>query len=714
MKKSNKGSFSGKRSAAQTHAKNNEIAGSRAVPLSFTTFDEKNRTIEAVMATEAPIMTVDFRLGEMVDEVLLMSGARFPEQVPLLDAHDDSTIIKQLGSTRNIRIDADKMIGLRNFAATPEADRAIALIKGGHLKDGSIRYRYQNPVYVDVGASATVGGKQFTATARPLRIATEWQLLEDSVCPIGADPAAKMRKDQEPKQEQEPIPAQPAEKKGAFRMNPKLKLILISRGLAQGSTDEEAAAFLSKLTSEEQTACRREAGLIPETVKEPTIPQPNTEVIRKEAEEKALQYMTEVRSLCEKHGMADIADEQIRKRASISDVKDMILAHREKEMPPIGVQITRVADAADKFRAAMCDGMLLRAGVRVKDPAPGAVEVARLSFEAVARECLVVAGIAHSRMGKEEILKTAMGRGTRAIPNHNTTDFPYILSTSANKAMLIGYQAQPMTYQRWCKITSLNDLKTNDRIRISDIAQLDQVLDSGELKRRSMSETREQYRAYTYGNILGITREVMINDDMGVFNSIFAAFGLAYARTVNYFPYALIAANGNLTDGGALFNSTAVTTTGGHANLATSSAAPSSTTMSAARAAMRKQVDIKGGKLNIQPRILLVGPEQEENALIVITSTSLPVDGMSSGVTNVHRNSAEVVVDAEITGKPWYLFADPMLAPVVEMGFLNGRQEPFLEERPVSSDILGTDFWCYGDFGGGVVDFRGAYKNAGE
>jgi hypothetical protein len=65
-----------------------------------------------------------------------------------------------------------------------------------------------------------------------------------------------------------------------------------------------------------------------------------------------------------------------------------------------------------------------------------------------------------------------------------------------------------------------------------------------------------------------------------------------------------------------------------------------------------------------------------------------------------------------ISGTRRYLFADPSIAPVIEVAFLDGQQEPVLETKD-GWDVDGAEIKVRLDYGVGAVDFRGASTNAG-
>jgi len=643
--------------------------------LKIASFDKEKRTVEAVMSTETPVTVPDYDLMEMVDEILPMGGAEIPEQVPLLDTHDDSTITKQLGSTRSIRIEGEKMIGIRHFDNSPESDKALGLIEGGHLTDGSIRYRYENPIYVEPRKSIEIGTKKYQAGDRFLRIPMKWNLLEDSVCAIGADKNAKMRADFE---------AEIAKRK----LNPGL-----SGQSFQGETKMETN-LQKPIEGQDKT------------------PQVDLEQVKlaaaEEAERKAKEHFGNVMTICRKFGIEDKADELIKLNAD--QVNGRVLQILEETRKPVangGASVQMGADERDKFRSAAVDAMCSRhvSGFKKKDLAAGADQMRGITFTSLAAECLRRAGKNPAFMTREEILMQA-----RAL---STSDFTSILANVSKNSMMTGFQLAPTTWQVWCKKGSNPDFKSAKRSNISDAPDFLEVKEGGEVTFGKMSDLSENVALATYARKLRITRQAMINDNMGAFDSIFAAFGMKWASKVNALPYAVLSANAALSDTGALFNATAVTTTGGHANYTTPGGAPSSVTLSVGRQAMRTQKAPEGGMLNLQPAYLICGPANEDNALLILTSESMPVADMSSGVKNIYKNSAVAIVDANITGNEWYLACNPLICDTIEVAFLDGNEAPSIIETP-DSDILGVTYTAYGDAVAKALSFRGLYKNAGQ
>lgn len=165
----------------------------RKYSVRLDTFDTKDNSFDAVIATESAVLMFDMRRFEVIREILLMSGVQIPEskQVPLLDSHDSTTITKVLGSSRNIRVEGTELVAT-NVISKAHPDEATK-VREGHVTDNSIGYFVTKFVDIEPETTVEIGGKEFTADQFPLRISIEWQVLEDSLVPMGADDLAKNR-----------------------------------------------------------------------------------------------------------------------------------------------------------------------------------------------------------------------------------------------------------------------------------------------------------------------------------------------------------------------------------------------------------------------------------------------------------------------------------------------------------------------------------------
>jgi phage major head subunit gpT-like protein len=188
------------------------------------------------------------------------------------------------------------------------------------------------------------------------------------------------------------------------------------------------------------------------------------------------------------------------------------------------------------------------------------------------------------------------------------------------------------------------------------------------------------------------------------------SLGRAAKRTVEADVYAALALNSGLgptlSDGKSLFHAD-------HGNIA-SAAAPSVTSFDAAKVLMSSQRDVGGNDyLALDPAVWL-GPKSLEGLTKVINNSEFDPDANSKlQRANMARGVVSTIVGTpRLSGTPWYFFADPQVAPVLEVAFLDGIDEPFMEmENGFTVD--GARWKARMDFGVGGVDYRGAVRNAG-
>lgn len=642
------------------------------------TLDTESRSVEVIGATENPVPVFDWERGEILDEVLLMSGCRMPEsrQIPLLDTHmrfDTSSVI---GSYRDMRSAKGELLGTAFFSDAPEAQSPFQKVREGHLTDFSIGYKVTESIYIPDGQRQDISGHIYTG---PVKVSTSWIPRELSVCPIGADEFAKARAATAP----DPEINKPH--KEVRKMDPKIRSFLESRGLAKEATEEEAYRFLETLDIK---PAEFHSGAAVDVERE------RTEAVRIERER-----MLEIRALGEQYGMADIADEHIKKGTSIDAIRKIVLEQLIGKTPAVGFRqssIEIIESERDKFRAAAADALTIRSGVKVEKPAPGAHEFAGFSLKELSRECLRIA-----KQSREGNVIEMVGRAL------TTSDLPNILANVANKSLFEGYDAASETWATWCATGSVSDFKTNTLVRSSESDDLEEIVESGEYKYGSMSEGKEEYKIATYGKLFAISRQTIINDDLAALTDIPRKHGEAAARKIGDIAYAVLTANAAMGDGVALFYST-------HANLGTGGV-PSETTLAEAIKLMKLQKDIGGKRrLNINP-IFFIGPVAlEGSAEIFFNSGQFAGTNLATTRVNPYAGTRFTRIfeprldDASATA--WYL-AGPK-GKTVTVFFLNGNQSPYLETRQ-GWNVDGVEYKVRMDAGAKALDWKAMVKNAG-
>lgn len=175
--------------------------GHRSTALRVASVDAEKRIVQAVIATESRVRVYDYRRGDLVEEVLLMSGADLPDQVPMLAEHRRA-LGAVIGSARTLRVDGSRLLAALHFADTEEADSVWPLVRDRHILDMSVGYSIDEAFEIEPGRASTVAGRQFKAGKLPLRVVTMWEPVEASIVVRGADQAAKIRSTPPPRRTQ--------------------------------------------------------------------------------------------------------------------------------------------------------------------------------------------------------------------------------------------------------------------------------------------------------------------------------------------------------------------------------------------------------------------------------------------------------------------------------------------------------------------------------
>jgi hypothetical protein len=284
---------------------------------------------------------------------------------------------------------------------------------------------------------------------------------------------------------------------------------------------------------------------------------------------------------------------------------------------------------------------------------------------------------------------------------HSSSDFPIVLAEAANKSLLANYQTAAPTYRKWAARRSFNDFRDHSFLRVGDFPAFQPTNENGEVKFGTLSENREKVRAKQLDTGIIVGRQALANDDLGALADFSSMIAIRAASDENQRVYAILAANPALSDNVELFHAT-------HKNLANSGTVIDVDNAGKAVAALRKQKSLDGLAINLAPRFLIVGPDKELEGRKLLTA----ITATKAADANPWHGSMELVVDANITGNTWYVSAAPEMAPCVVYGYVTGAEGPQIRTE-VDFDTRAVKVAAGLDFGCGVIDFRGLYKNAG-
>lgn len=396
-------------------------------------------------------------------------------------------------------------------------------------------------------------------------------------------------------------------------------------------------------------------------------------------------------------------------RVSVADAGERLLAHLAKDVGPIGGSyVVTIEDERDKFRTAATEAILARAAARDAEGRPmriGAENPLRgCSAVDLARECLVRAGVRVDGMSRMELVAAAF--------TQSTSDFPVLLENTMHKVLLQAYAVAPDTWSRFCKIGSVSDFRAHSRYRLGSFGSLDSLNELGEYQNKSIPDgQRTTIIAKTKGNIINVSRQMIIDDDLRALRDLADGLGRAAKLSVEKDVYALIALNSgmgpDMADTKPLFHSD-------HGNVA-SDGVMSVTSIDDARAKMASQMDISGNDyLDLRPAVLLCSTASGGTARVLNAAEYDPSTANKLQMPNMVRGLFRDVVDtARLSGARFYMFADPNDAPVFEVAFLDGVQEPYLELQD-GFDVDGGRYKVRLDYGVAALDYRGAVTGKGS
>lgn len=607
--------------------------------------DTDNRTVELSFSSETPY-------GRWFgDEILChdeecINLERFNNGLgTVLFNHDRDAVV---GHIEKVWLEDNRGKALVRFDTDEQSETIFQKVQSGTLQGVSVGYAiYRYEVLEDEDTKSTNG--RFNG---PAYVVTDWEPLEISIVSVPADATVGV-----------------------------------------GRSAEEIHTSID--TQEETKRMDEKAIVTTEEVKSTPVETGITQEDLQKAMEQERKRTSEITALFRDFDVEG-ADEAIVMGVSVDEARAMVMDQLRARNK--GVSVTMGEAESDKFRAAAQDAVLMAAGIPVADAAPGANELRGYSMIELARESLQRENVKANFGDNMELARQAI---------NSTSTFPAIMSNLANKSVMTGFNEAETTFQIWAGKGSNRDFKEAARVALSEAGNLELVPEGGQFQQDFLGEASARTKVATYGKLFSLTRQAIINDDLGLFSKIATKYGSAAKRLVNKMVYAQLTGNVKMQDNIALFDTK-------HGNVAGTGEALSVKAIAKAITAMRRQKGITGeATLNITPKYLVVPPELEMVAYQIVNSTAA-VDGENSGVVNPYKGRFVVVADAELTDPDaWYLVADATQHDTIEVTYLNGVETPRLETRQ-GFDVDGIEYKVAFDCGVSALDFRGVYKNAGK
>ncbi|WP_233290731.1 prohead protease/major capsid protein fusion protein [Shinella sp. PSBB067] len=666
----------------------------RREPIAPSSVNPETRSVDVVFTTGAPVRRrrwTGWDTSVPFDEILEVSEravdlSRLNAGAPALDSHSVWSSFSQVGVVERAWIEGKEGKATIRFpreGLDQAADRMFGLISDGIIRNVSVGYSIDRAKVVEAEKKGDV----------EKRIVERWTPLEVSFVTVPADPRAQVRAADQTSYPIEII---------ATRSN---KEAFMPESTTVAAGDDPAIIQTRNQPVPAATPAKPDAAEVRDQSKTPAkADMPDTEAVATRAREAERDRVSTIYDLANRLNLErSFAEDLVKRGVSVDESRRLILdqvaakSDETRTFPHVSVPLGGHDERVTR-RDAVANALLHRYSPTLFPLEDAARQYRGMTLLELARESLGNAGVNTRGLSRDEV-------ATRAL--HSTSDFPEILSAVTNKTLRQAYEAYPRTFALFCRQVLATDFKSMHRVQLGEAPQLLEVGESGEFKRGTLGESKESYKVKTYGRVVAITRQVLINDDLDAFTRIPAMYGNSIAQLESDVVWGIITSNPAMADGTALFHAN-------HKNLSGTGAALDVTSVGAARAAMAKQTGLdKKTVLNIRPAFLIVPASLELKAEQLVAQNLIPAASANVVPQSIRTLSpiSEPRLDTA-SETAWYLAASPNQIDTIEYAYLEGQQGAYIETRN-GFDVDGVEIKCRLDFGAKAIDWRGLYKNPG-
>ncbi|MHB8949186.1 MAG: phage major capsid protein [Rhodoferax sp.] len=397
----------------------------------------------------------------------------------------------------------------------------------------------------------------------------------------------------------------------------------------------------------------------------------------------------EITELCTRHKMPELATTLNRDGATIEQARAAVLTEMATRDQATGGHrnVAPYRDSVDNERQMLIETLVARLGGKPKGEIIRSTDCAGLAIRA-----LELGGQAvNYRDGRDALIVRAM----------STSDFPNLLGNAAGRVLLQSFDDSPAVLKQVARLNNLSNFKPRTVIRLPGGApSLEKVNEGGEFTQGAIAEEANAWSLTTFGRIVSLTRQAMVNDDLDAFSGLLTEFGRAAARREADELVSMLTGT-PLVDGTALFHADRSSLITGAPSVLS---APG---LAASVKSLRLQKEVGGGFIIQEPTFLVVPAALETTARQLVASIT------PSAAASVQPYTLTVIVEPRLdaaSATAWYLVSGNQSA--LEYGYLDAAQGPqtFQEE---GFEIDGLKIKCRLDFGTGWVSPIGWVKSAG-
>ena len=621
-------------------------------------FDERTRTVNVVWTSGAREVRMDPWTGERYIEELALGGAvdmsRLQNGAPVLDMHNTERFLGLYGDQRLGIIGVVESASISDtegraslrFSQRAEVDPVVKDVRDGVIRNISVGYKIE----------AIDATQRDSKTGLPIYRATKWQPREISFVTAGVDGAAVVRSDQ-----QRTYPCE-----------------IVENSMPKPN-DANDATETTKPTPAELARMRT----IRELVTRGSLP-------------------------------AAFATELIEGGATVAEARQRVTAELAKITEATEIRSGIVDGAGDLNNPVvrvgfMGEALAHRFGALRGELSEPARPFAYMTACELLRAQLEMFGTRTTGWPKSKIVSRYFEMLARA-PAHGISDFPNLFGDVAQRSLRQGYMSYQGGLKRIARKRTAADFRTMHRIQFGEAPALLEVKPGGEITSGTIAESKEAYALATYGRIFGVTRQAVINDDLGGLTTMGEKWGRAAAeREASCFIDLISPNSGNgvtMDDGAPLFGTA-------HNNYSTGATTGTievgSVGVGVSKMRLQKGLD-DTTPIDAQPAFVVV-PAAKETQARQLVATITPAQ-----TADAQPYKLDVVVDPRldaISAAAWFLAADPNTIDTLEYAYLEGQEGVYTETR-VGFEIDGMEFKARLDFACAAVDHRGLWKASGS
>lgn len=294
----------------------------------------------------------------------------------------------------------------------------------------------------------------------------------------------------------------------------------------------------------------------------------------------------------------------------------------------------------------------------------------------------------------------------------STSDFPYLMGTAIDRSLLQYYRSVPSVWERFASRSQVNDFRPKrwDDL-LGGMALLDEVAELDEYPQGSVSEAEYSLTVRKYGRRIGISWELIINDNLNALQQLPGRLAQAAKNTENQLATRVL-----VTAAGpdATFFSA------GHGNKLAGNPALSVTSLQAAWTHLATKRDADGNPIVLSGAVLMVPPALFITASNIVNAQltrAITGGGDGTGNDQLEVRGNGIPGNLEVVSNPWiptidvsgtatttwYLLPTPNAGrPALTLGFLRGHETPDLRVKADTGSSLG---------GGPVGPEEGSFDN---